>query len=337
MNQITEQKRTSYPDVVHVIKSKDTINRLTLALGLSTENDDHKQKAFQYASSVLAEVERNIGTDKDVSKCRPQSIVQAMIDSARLKLFIDARQHCHLIKFGENATIQIGYRGYINKIKDHFKDCHIHYDTIMEGDIFKMSTSDSHDTYSHVKADPLNDKYDQVKGVYVAISYVIGDRSIQKVTVLSRSMIDRIKGTAKTAYIWRDWYIEKAIAACIKRACKIHFAGITEIQEVIQYDNENNHVAYNDKPPEVKTENPFETMNRIKEGVEVIEPKSNDIENTAADQIIGLLSHAIDGITDFESYSQFCTKHQEDIDTLPEDDQMHFTVKLETIKKGLGL
>ena len=264
MNQLTSQQQ-GYNAISHALQSKQTTNRICNALGIDPNDDKAIAEAMPYASSVKMEIERNFGDgSKDMSTCQPESIVQCVVDAARYKLMIDGRQHAYLIKYGNKATLQIGYRGFLHKIKAHFPDACIHYKQIMEGDTFEISSEDGYDTYKHQIADALNDEYEKVKGVYVAISYKVGDKNMQAVTVMSKKMIDRVKSSANTSTIWNKWYIEKAIAACIKRACKVHFASIKELHEVINYDNSATFTPYNNRAPDVDTQNPFETMNQIK-------------------------------------------------------------------------
>lgn len=259
MNQVAP-----YEQISHALRSDQTMGRLTLALGLDGSKESMKE-ARKYASSVLMEIERNLGDPKkDISGCTPNSIVQTMIDAARMRIFIDNRQHAHIIKYGDKATLQIGYRGYIHKIKEHFPDADFSYGSIYEGDEFKVSSENGFDDYNLKVADPFEDRIEKLKGVYVAISYTVNGEPKQKVTTLSIREINKIKKSSKQDYVWNAWFQEKAIVAAIKRACKVNFASIKEISEIAEYDNKTHFKPFNDRKPDVQSDNPFETMNKIK-------------------------------------------------------------------------
>ena len=201
----------------NALKSKAIIGRLTMALGYNADDEAGKKEAFKYAASVLAEVEKTAGDDKkDLTVCVPHSIAQTMIDAARFRVMIDARQHAHIVKYGKNATLQIGYRGYIAKLKEHYQ------------------------SYKMEKASPFGDNPEKMVGVFCCIAYTNGDRKIQKITTMSKNEIGKVRKAAKQDFIWAQWFLEKAKVAVIKRACKVHFAAITGLQELIRYDNEHN-------------------------------------------------------------------------------------------------
>ena len=212
-----------------------------MALGYNADDEAGKKEAFKYAASVLAEVEKTAGDDKkDLTVCVPHSIAQTMIDAARFRVMIDARQHAHIVKYGKNATLQIGYRGYIAKLKEHYPDADFTVEPIFEGDKFSVSDDNGYQSYKMEKASPFGDNPEKMVGVFCCISYTNGDRKIQKITTMSKNEIGKVRKAAKQDFIWAQWFLEKAKVAVIKRACKVHFAAITGLQELIRYDNEHN-------------------------------------------------------------------------------------------------
>lgn len=242
MSQLTviEQKLTS-PDVT---------NRLIVALGLPPNDEKAQSEAFRYASSVLAEIKKVDGDPKrSLSGCTPDSIVQAMVDAANFKLAIDGKQHAHLVKYGNNATLQIGYRGYIAKISEHFKDADFTAEAVFKGDVLAMSDNGGFQTYTLSKADAFADGWQNLQGVVVRLSYSKGGEKYQKVTAVSKSDLEKIRKSAKQDFVWNQWPIEKSKAAAIKRACKIQFADVMGLQEVIRYDNEMHFTPIADASP----------------------------------------------------------------------------------------
>lgn len=224
------------------LTSDATRNKLLAIMGVSSDNERGQQDVYRYASSVLAEVRKSASDPKkDLSICDPDSIVQSMIDAANFGLMIDGRQHAHLVKYGNKASFQIGYRGYLSKIKEHYPDADFTVELIFEGDEVKIWSEDSMQRFTIKKADPFSQTIAKFKGVLFAVSYTDTGKPIQKVTAVTKERIDRAQRAAKQDFIWKSDYFEKAKAAAIKNACKYMFASIQGLQEMIRYDNENNY------------------------------------------------------------------------------------------------
>lgn len=353
MNQLSVQQQ-GYQNISHALKSASATNRIAAALGIDPTDEKAKAAVVPYASSVLIEIERNFGDKKkDMTGCVPDSIVRCVVDAARFKLMIDGRQHAHLVKYGNNATLQIGYRGFVHKIQEHLKDCDFHYKAIFEGDTFKVDTKDGYDAYEHEIADPFNDNIDKLKGVYVAISYAKGDKKYQAVTVMSKNMINKVKSKAKQTFIWDEWYIEKAIVACIKRASKVHFAGIKELADMVNFDNKSNFTPYANASPEVHSSNPFETMNKIKEENAAPVKENDDIEGTAetvdtdeendlidqaaTNQMKEAIEKALSNIKNEEDLNEFYTLYDGEIKDMTDTDKTKISAQIKEIKERLDI
>lgn len=354
MNQSTalSPQQQGYNNISTALRSEKAVNRISAALGIDLQDENAKAEVVPYTSSVLMEIERNFGdSKKDLSTCQPESIVQCVVDAARMKIFIDNRQHAHLVKYGNKATLQIGYRGYVHKIKEHFPDADFSYGAIYEGDTFKINSQDGFDHYTLDKADAFEDDENKLKGIFVAISYTLGGVPKQKVTTLSKAMITKIRSSAKQDYIWKSWFIEKAIAAAIKRACKVHFASIKELKAVADFDNEAHFKPFNNQTPTTKASNPFETMNKIAQGEDIIEQEAETPEESAKDidppkdlfdqhgkiDIKKAIQDAVENINDQESYTAFLLEFEEDLTTLSEEEQASIKIRLKEIQEGLGI
>jgi len=230
------------------LRSPQTLNRMALALSLDVTNDSHKKIIHEYASSVLMEIEKTAGDNKkDLTACLPSSIVECMIDSAKFKIKIDGRQHAHLVKFGQKVTLQIGYRGFIAKIKEAMPTSDINAFPVFEGDELIVSSENGFDTYSHKRGNPFASEKD-LTGVVGVIYYKKEGREFQRVVAMSKEEVNKIRGVAKQTFIWDKWFIEKAKVAVIKRMCKMTFAEISAIQEIIDYDNKAHFDLSEEKP-----------------------------------------------------------------------------------------
>jgi len=231
----------NYPAIQQELKSEKTLNRICMALDLTAGNDNAKAEARKYAASVLAEIEKSAGSKNDLTACNPHSVAQAMIDAAKFKLMIDGRQHAHLIKYGQSASLQIGYRAYLAKIKEAYPDADFVVTPIYEGDDLEIWDEGGTQNYKLKKKNAFSDGENGLQGILFAVTYTDNGRLCRKVTPVPKSRIDRARGAAKQDFIWKTDYIEKAKAAAIKNACKHFFASLQGLQDIAQYDNEANH------------------------------------------------------------------------------------------------
>lgn len=216
--------------------------QIVLALGGSSSNDPaFSPDAARYIQGVMMEVKKSVGKKTgDLSLCNPQSIVQAAIDAARMRVDIDGRQHAHLVAYGDKVSFQMGYRGYLAKIKEVYPDASFDIKLVFEGDELDIGTKDGVDYFNHKPKDPFNENMAQFKGILFAVTYAATGRLNSKVSIVPKSRIERARKAAKQDHIWSSDYFEKAKAAAIKAACKHMFASIQGLQELIQYDNERN-------------------------------------------------------------------------------------------------
>ena len=204
----------------------------------------------KYVISVLNEIRKTIGdNNKDLSKCTFLSIESSIKQACDLQLEIDGRQHCHLVKYNKNtgtkenqkwiseAQLQVGYRGFIYSIKRAYSDANIDCKLVHEGDLFVVKSEGDTTTYSLEIKDPFAKK-EKIIGGYCHISYTLGGRLVSFCETMSLAEINKIKGKAKQDSIWQEWFEEKAKVAIIRRACKIHFSGIQQIEKITEFDNQ---------------------------------------------------------------------------------------------------
>ena len=193
----------------------------------------------KYVISVLNEIKKTANDDKkSLVNCTPDSIISAIKQACDLQLEIDARQHCHLVKYGNNATLQVGYRGFIYAIKRAYPDANIDCKLVYKGDVFAIRSEGDATTFSLEVKDAFSRSQADVIGGYCHISYTVGNRLVSFCETMSLADINKIKGKAKQDFIWKEWFEEKAKVAIIRRACKIHFSGIQQIEQITEFDNQ---------------------------------------------------------------------------------------------------
>lgn len=216
-------------------------NTLTNSEILKVTLGSNKDK---YIVSILNEIKKSASDEKkDLTKCTPQSIESAIKQACDLQLEIDGRQHCHLVKYVDrngksNANLQIGYRGFIYAIKRAYPDANIDCKLVYKGDVFTIKSEGDATTFSLEVKDAFSRSQADVIGGYCHISYTVGNRLVSFCETMSLAEINKIKGKAKQDFIWKEWFEEKAKVAIIRRACKIHFSGIQQIEQITEFDNQ---------------------------------------------------------------------------------------------------
>jgi phage RecT family recombinase len=210
---------------------------LVRALGFSdVTNQAAIAQAKMYASSVLTTIEG----DSKLQDLEPRSVVLAMIDAAKFKLEIDGRKLAYIVPYGGKATMQVSYKGMLAKLKDFYPDMSFTVEVVYEGDVFEVSDNSGFQTYTHKKLNPFETDIKKVMGVFVSLAWTDNEVKQQKITIVSKADLVKMQGKSKSG-TWNEWYAQMAIKSAIKRACKIHFAAISSISEIIEYDNKINY------------------------------------------------------------------------------------------------
>ena len=229
------QQLTPYAKIDNFLKTKEVTGKLKLALG-------DQEEAYKYIGSVLSEIQKSMSDPKkDLSLCTPDSIGRAIVDAASFKLPIDGRGYAHLVKYGTTATFQVGYKGLIAKISEVYQNVNFTAEIVFKDDELSISDVDGYQAYTHKKRNPFESNQANMIGVLAVLQYENHGKKYQKIVTMPKSEVDQIRKTAKQDYIWSAWYYEKAKVAALKRLCKINFATVMGLQELIAFDNNENH------------------------------------------------------------------------------------------------
>lgn len=238
---------TNYEWIENQLRAKANTARLSLALGYDGKSEEGKNEAFKYISSVLQEIKKTETRSgeseskklaKDLTFCTVDSIIQAIIDAAKFRLPIDGRKLAYLVKYNDCAQFQPGYKGFVFKIAEYFKDVDFTAEPVFENDELTLSDKGGFQTYTHIRMNPFQTDQSKMVGMITCLSYTTEAGRHSKIATLPKSEIDQIRKAAKQDFIWKDWFFEKAKAAGLKRLCKTNFITALALQELIQYDNE---------------------------------------------------------------------------------------------------
>lgn len=201
--------------------------------------DEAKAKKFLAASLVVA-------SDKTLSKCSPDSIVQSLVGIAMSDLSVDKNVgHAYIIPYGDQAQLQLGYKGYIQLL---FRaGWSVKAFPVYRCDKFVIQ-SDGWD--NAVRFSPNLDErnegdpqwvYENLRGVYVIARHA--DTKDEYSQFVSKQLIEKLRRTSpmqkspQPVGTWKDWYAEMAIAKAVKKLAKVLPIGDSRVQVAIAADD----------------------------------------------------------------------------------------------------
>ena len=201
--------------------------------------DEAKAKRFLAASLVVA-------SDKALSKCSPDSIVQSLVGIAMSDLSVDKNVgHAYIIPYGDQAQLQLGYKGYIQllfragwSVKafpvyrcDKFE---------IQSDGWDNAVRFSPDLDARNEGDPQW-VYENLRGVYVIARHAVHKDEYSQ--FVSKQLIEKLRRTSpmqkspQPVGTWKDWYAEMAIAKAVKKLAKVLPIGDSRVQVAIAADD----------------------------------------------------------------------------------------------------
>ena len=204
---------------------------LVKATGLNQQELQSKLISFAYATKSMLD-----NAKIPLANLDPNSIREAFKASLDTGIPVDKRQLAYIVKYGNKIEYQIGFKGFISRIKEIYPTASVKAELVFPGDIFTVEKVDGQAKYVHKVADPFA-SVKNMKGVYAYIKYTDGGKEYSFIETMSKEEIDKIRSKAKTAYVWSDWYGEMAKKAVIRRLCKTLFIGDPKIAIMEDLDN----------------------------------------------------------------------------------------------------
>jgi len=236
------------------------------------------EKSKQIATSMLCIINSN---DK-LQKCSSASLNRCLHNALSLGLSIDINQFCWLIPYGVEAQLQIGYKGYMHKIKQLSKGVIVDVKLIHKDEILTINQSSDNNGASY-KIDNISPfaKDLDIIGAMCYIKY----NGYNYIETLNTDDLDLIKSkniteannkkwNKKDVSVWQEWYGEMCKKAVIKRACKNHFA--SEFADIEEFDNKQN-ISFQDNSKNIKNFNQDKENEIIEEFKSLLEMKK--VEN----------------------------------------------------------
>ena len=264
---------------------------LIKATGLNQQELQSKLISFAYATKTMLD-----NAKIPLGNLDPQSIREAFKASLDTGIPVDKRQLAYIVKYGSKIEYQIGFKGFISRIKEIYPTANIKAELVYAGDVFTVEKVDGRAKYTHKVANPFASIKDMT-GVYAYIQYTDKGKEYSFIETMGKDEVLKIKGKAKTAFVWNEWFGEMAKKAVIRRLCKTLFIGDPKIAIMEDLDNKNFdiqqepvHIDY-DKPTPMPEEIQPNKADVVAEQEKVVEQEiksDTETENDAMENIYKL-------------------------------------------------
>ena len=180
----------------------------------------------------------------NIAKCNGRSVLNAVIQVAQLGLSIDPQiGHAYMVPYKDNATLQIGYRGWVALLKRYGFDVKSHVVYDVDKFHFEINGWDDSFSFSPNFDSREDDSFEWVYGHMVGVLTLIRDaktgevftdftpkRLIEKLRLSSANQTKANQYTSERNKqrisqklpidIWETWYAEMSMAKAIKRHAK---------------------------------------------------------------------------------------------------------------------
>ena len=206
---------------------------LIKATGLNQQELQSKLISFAYATKTMLD-----NAKMPLGNLDPQSIREAFKASLDTGIPVDKRQLAYIVKYGNKIEYQIGFKGFISRIKEIYPTANVKAEIVYAGDVFTVEKIDGKAKYTHKVANPFANIKDMI-GVYAYIQYTDKGKEYSFIETMGKDEVLKIKGKAKTAFVWNEWFGEMAKKAVIRRLCKTLFIGDPKIAIMEDLDNKN--------------------------------------------------------------------------------------------------
>lgn len=227
-----------------VLKNAIEDQRTTIinSTGVTNSELDSKLISFAYElKNVLA------ASKKDIKNYDPQSIKEAFKNSIDTGIAVDTRKLAYLVPYGNQIQYQVGYKGLIHRIQEINPTAQAKAEIVYKGDIFTVEKSDGQAKYVHKVANPFAPAKD-MQGVYAYIEFLIEGKRYSFIETMNNAELAKIKGKAKTKYVWEEWGSEMAKKAVLRRLCKTLFVGDRRWEALEEVENKNYTLEERPKP-----------------------------------------------------------------------------------------
>lgn len=190
---------------------------------------EHSEQFASYIIKLETETDKEGRLKNQWMKGRKEEEMVALFNRVAEDGLVFDGKHITL----QSTGISYDYVAYKNKMLLAYPESKVDVSLVYQGDDFSVAKESGSVVYSHNIKNPFDRKEADIIGGYC----VIQNRRGEFLTIMSKEDIEKHRKTAKTDYIWRQWFIEMALKTVIKKAVKQHFSDVFE--KIEDTDNEN--------------------------------------------------------------------------------------------------
>jgi recombination protein RecT len=197
--------------------NEKALARLSTTLGKFREKLTQALPKNRNVDQEISSVIATVASSLPLQRCTPESIALAAYDAATLGLPVNKLGLAWLVPFGNEAKLQIGYRGYIQLVIESGFVLDVSAECVYENDRFKYVLG-SHPNIEHEP--PIKGARGNFIAVYAVARLTNG---MLKHAVMSKEQVDHIRAKSRSASNgpWVTDYDEMSKKTVIKRLCKL--------------------------------------------------------------------------------------------------------------------
>ncbi|KAF0247445.1 MAG: recombination protein RecT [bacterium] len=196
--------------------NEKALSRLSITLGKFREKLTQALPKNRNVDQEISSVIATVAASMALQRCTPESIALAAYDAATLGLPVNKLGLAWLVPFGNEAKLQIGYRGYIQLVIESGFVLDVSAECVYQNDRFKYVLG----FHPNIEHEPT---IKGVRGNFIAV-YAIARLSngMLKHVVMSKEQVEHIRAKSRSSSNgpWVTDYDEMAKKTAIKRLCK---------------------------------------------------------------------------------------------------------------------
>lgn len=209
-------------------KSLTPIQKVSITLGKFREKLIKALPKNRDVDQEIGSVIATVACSPALQKCTPESIAMAAYDAATLGLPVNKLGLAYLVPYGNEAKLQIGYRGYIQLVIESGFVLDVSAECVYENDHFKYFLGSN----PRIEHEP---NIKTIKGKFIAVYATARLTSgLLKHVVMSKEQIDHIRSKSRSSSNgpWVTDHDEMAKKSVIKRLCKLLPCNIKAIEVI---------------------------------------------------------------------------------------------------------
>lgn len=174
-----------------------------------------------------------------LSDCKTESVLMALYHTASLGLELGPLQEAHLVKFGGDAQLIIGYKGLLKLARNSGEISNIYAAAVYKDDHF-VWTQGTNPRLDHTPS-LSGAREDRDLVAFYAVAFLKGSDTPQ-VEVMTLAEVNKVRNASRSGSSgpWKQWFAEMGKKSVLRRLCKtlpmaLEFAEALEHEDVVDY------------------------------------------------------------------------------------------------------